>query len=148
MSYFVQNDGGLLGWLVFCSQLCSHSDSRPVLLTGFVTQKLPREMISVVESASAGFEQAGGELRPELSKVQVKNQILPGTESEVGQKSEGAAIAAYCCRGWALLVFSEPPVCHVPPPLEAVLRGRNAAEQLSAGVCLLQGSSMGWYHRS
>lgn len=111
-------------------------------------KKLPGEMISMVESAFASFEQAGRELRPELSKVQVKNQLLPGMEPQAGQKSKGTAIAACCRRGWALLVSSEPPVCHVPPPLEAVLGGRNAAEQLSAGVCLHQGSSMRWYRRS
>lgn len=123
-------------WVGFFFSLSySHSDSQSGAADQIYCSTLSGENISVGISASAGFEQANGELQPELSKVQVKNRILPSTEPEAGQKRDQTAIAPCCCQGWALLVFSQPPVCHVPSPLEAFLGGRNAAEHLSAGDC-------------
>lgn len=132
----MQDKGDVLGLVFFAlSYILIQIPStvqccRPDLLL----KRLSGEKISVGISASAGFEQANGELQPDLGKVRVKSRIFPSTELEAGQKSDQTAIAPCCCSGWGLLVFSKPPVSHVPSPLEAFLGGRSAAEHLSAGV--------------
>ena len=110
------------------SHLGSQSSAAGQICYSAFRRKLPWEYQLLLDV------QADGALQAELSELWVKNRILPSTELEAGQKSDQTAIGPCCCSGWAVVVFSQPPVCHVPSPLEAGWGGRDAAEHLSAAV--------------
>lgn len=135
----MQNKGDISVWVFFSIRFSFRFPIQCCRLD-LLFKRISGEKISVRISAS---EQANRELQAELKSRWRIGSCL-AQSSKPGRKVIRQQFSRLLQR--ASLIFSKPPVCHVPSSLEARLGGRNAAEHLSAGVWLHQGWSVGWYH--